>query len=154
MFKSGNLANVNDTSVDRRRCFFRGDHGRRFILQQPLLYSETAYNYRRLGELWYQLMHSGKNDCVSFFNGKYFLVGDIDRLKEYTLCNFEYLLSKIHGLSIDQLLWEFDIICSNILDADILLVQTTLKNIANTIATNPMLLAGEMILRLKSIKSA
>ncbi|CAF3904004.1 unnamed protein product, partial [Rotaria sp. Silwood1] len=43
-----------------------GDSGRRFILQQPLLYSETAYNYRRLGELWYQLMHSG----------------DIDRLKE------------------------------------------------------------------------
>lgn len=40
---------------------FRGDGGRRFILQQPLLYSETAYNYRRLGELWYQLMHSGKN---------------------------------------------------------------------------------------------
>ena len=36
-----------------------GDDGRRFILQQPLLYSETAYNYRRLGELWYQLMHSG-----------------------------------------------------------------------------------------------
>ncbi|CAF4681621.1 unnamed protein product, partial [Rotaria sp. Silwood1] len=75
---------------------FRGDSGRRFILQQPLLYSETAYNYRRLGELWYQLMHSG----------------DIDRLKEYTLCCFEYLLSKIHGLSIEQLLWEFDIICN------------------------------------------
>lgn len=81
------------------------------------------------------------------------LLGDIDRLKEYTLCNFEYLLSKIHGLSIDQLLWEFDIICSNILDADILLVQATLKYIANTVATNPMLLAGEVILRLKSIKS-
>jgi hypothetical protein len=39
---------------------FRGDHGRRFIVQQPLLYSETAYNYRRLSELWYQLMHSGR----------------------------------------------------------------------------------------------
>ena len=39
---------------------YRGDNARRFILQQPLLYSETAYNYRRLGELWYQLMHSGK----------------------------------------------------------------------------------------------
>ncbi len=38
---------------------YRGDNARRFILQQPLLYSETAYNYRRLGELWYQLMHSG-----------------------------------------------------------------------------------------------
>jgi hypothetical protein len=37
----------------------RGEQGRRFVLQQPLLYSETAYNYRRLSELWYQLMHSG-----------------------------------------------------------------------------------------------
>jgi hypothetical protein len=82
-----------------------------------------------------------------------FVLGDIDRLKEYTLCCFEYLLSKIHGLSLDQLLWEFDIICSNILDADILLVQETLKNIATIISNDPMLLAGEIILRLKNIKS-
>ncbi|CAF4583710.1 unnamed protein product, partial [Rotaria sp. Silwood1] len=119
-----------------RNVQIRGDSGRRFILQQPLLYSETAYNYRRLGELWYQLMHSG----------------DIDRLKEYTLCCFEYLLSKIHGLSIEQLLWEFDIICSNILDADVLLVQATIKNVTNIILNNPMLFAGEIILRLKNIK--
>ncbi|CAF0919781.1 unnamed protein product [Rotaria sordida] len=120
-----------------RNVQIRGDSGRRFILQQPLLYSEIAYNYRRLGELWYQLMHSG----------------DIDRLKEYTLCCFEYLLSKIHGLSNEQLLWEFEIICSNILDADVLLVQATLKNIVNIISNNPMLFAGEIILRLKNIKN-
>ncbi|CAF0782326.1 unnamed protein product [Adineta ricciae] len=120
-----------------RNVQIRGDNGRRFIVQQPLLYSETAYNYRRLGELWYQLMHSG----------------DIDRLKEYTLCCFEYLLSKIHGLSIEQLLWEFDIICSNILDADVLLIQATLKTIANIVSEDPLLLGGELILRLKNIKS-
>ena len=79
-------------------------------------------------------------------------LGDIDRLKEYTLCCFEYLLSKIHGLSIDQLLWEFDVICNNILDADILLVQGTLKTIASIVSRDPMLLAGELILRLKTIK--
>ena len=79
-------------------------------------------------------------------------LGDIDRLKEYTLCCFEYLLSKIHGLSIEQLLWEFDVICNNILDADILLVQGTLKTIASIVSHDPMLLAGELILRLKTIK--
>ena len=79
-------------------------------------------------------------------------LGDIDRLKEYTLCCFEYLLSKIHGLSIEQLLWEFDVICNNILDADILLVQGTLKTIAPIVSHDPMLLAGELILRLKMIK--
>ncbi|UJR35756.1 hypothetical protein I4U23_028505 [Adineta vaga] len=119
-----------------RNIQIRGDSGRRFILQQPLLYSETAYNYRRLGELWYQLMHSG----------------DVDRLKEFTLCCFEYLLAKIHGSSIEQVLWELDVVCSNILDADVLLVQTILKNIVHIVSRNPILLAGEMILRLKSIK--
>ncbi|CAF1425220.1 unnamed protein product [Adineta steineri] len=120
-----------------RNIQIRGDNARRFVLQQPLLYSETAYNYRRLGELWYQLMHSG----------------DIDRLKEHTLCCFDYLLAKIHGSSIEQLLWEIDIVCSNILDADVLLVQTILRNIIHIVSYDPVLLAGEMILRLKNIKN-
>ncbi|CAF1470789.1 unnamed protein product [Adineta ricciae] len=119
-----------------RNIQVRGDNGRRFVLQQPLLYSETAYNYRRLGELWYQLMHSG----------------DIDRLKELTLCCFEYLLAKIHSSSIEQLLWEIDVVCSNILDADVLLIQTILKNVVHIVSREPILLAGEVILRLKNIK--
>jgi hypothetical protein len=56
MFKSGNHQRNKAKLITAHS---RGDNGRRFILQQPLLYSETAYNYRRLGELWYQLMHSG-----------------------------------------------------------------------------------------------
>ena len=60
MFKSG-IRSIRRLTIDDG-CRFRGDNGRRFILQQPLLYSETAYNYRRLGELWYQLMHSGRNE--------------------------------------------------------------------------------------------
>jgi hypothetical protein len=39
----------------------RDEHARRYICQQPLLYSDTKYNYRRLSELWYHLMNSGKN---------------------------------------------------------------------------------------------
>lgn len=82
-----------------------------------------------------------------------FCQGDIDRLKEYTLCSFEYLLAKIHGVSIEQLIWELDIICSNILDVDVLLVQTILKNMMEIVSRDPILLAGELILRLKNIKS-
>jgi hypothetical protein len=74
-------------------------------------------------------------------------------LKEYTLCCFEYLLAKIHGISIEQLLWELDIVCSNILDAEVLLIQTILKSIVEIISSNPILLAGELILRLRNIKS-
>ena len=32
----------------------------RHIAAQPLLFSETAYNFRRLSELWYQLLNAGK----------------------------------------------------------------------------------------------
>jgi WD40 repeat protein len=71
-------------------------------------------------------------------------------LKEYTLCCFEYLLAKIHGVSIEQLLWELDVICNNI---DVLLVQTILKDIMETVSHDPILLAGELISRLKTIKT-
>jgi len=32
----------------------------RHIAAQPLLISDTAYNLRRLSELWYQLLNAGK----------------------------------------------------------------------------------------------
>lgn len=79
-------------------------------------------------------------------------LGDIDRLKGHVLCCFEYLLAKIHGVSVEQLLWEFDIICNNILDINVLLIQTILKNIMATVTRDPLLLAGELILRLRNIK--
>jgi hypothetical protein len=101
-----------------------------------------------INAFWYSLLSNHVSNLMTIFS-----LGDIDRLKEYTLCCFEYLLAKIHGLSIEQLLWELDIICSNILDADVLLVQAILKNIIDIVARDPILLAGEMILRLKNIKS-
>ena len=86
------------------------------------------------------------------FSINWFFLGDIDRLKELTLCSFEYLLAKIHSSSIEQLLWEIDVVCSNILDADVLLIQTILKNVVHIVSREPILLAGELILRLKNIK--
>jgi len=32
----------------------------RYVAAQPLLYSDTAYNLRRIYELWYQLLNAGK----------------------------------------------------------------------------------------------
>jgi hypothetical protein len=37
----------------------RDEDGRRYVCQQPLLYSQFLYNFRRLNELWYHLMNSG-----------------------------------------------------------------------------------------------
>jgi hypothetical protein len=36
------------------------EFGQRWICPQPLLYSETKYNLRRLNELWFQLIAAGK----------------------------------------------------------------------------------------------
>ena len=63
MFKSG-ISLICLCKSNHYSLIYRGDDGRRFVLQQPLLYSETAYNYRRLGELWYQLMHSGNPSSI------------------------------------------------------------------------------------------
>ena len=36
------------------------DTGNRFVSYQPLLYSDTKYNHRRINTLWFHLLHSGK----------------------------------------------------------------------------------------------
>lgn len=35
------------------------DTGNRLVCQQPLVYSDKLYNYRRLHELWFQQLHTG-----------------------------------------------------------------------------------------------
>ena len=40
------------------------DCGWRYVCQQPLLYSDTMYNLRKLSELWYQLLHAGGSLAV------------------------------------------------------------------------------------------
>ena len=37
----------------------------RHVAAQPLLLTDTAYNLRRLSELWYQLLNAGKYSCRS-----------------------------------------------------------------------------------------
>ena len=40
------------------------DTGNRFVCPQPLLYSETRYNLRRLHEHWYHLLHVGEEIII------------------------------------------------------------------------------------------
>ncbi len=112
-----------------RNIQLRNDDARRFVAQQPLLYSENLYNFRRLSELWYHLMNSG----------------DIQRLKESTLFNFEYLLAKCHGNSIYNLLNDLDIVLRRILDPDIILLNLFLKRCAATLHQDPLRLAPEIL---------
>ncbi len=120
-----------------RNIQIRNDDAKSFVAQQPLLYSENLYNFRRLSELWYHLMNSG----------------DIQRLKESTLFNFEWLLAKCHGNSIHNLLNDLDTVLRRILDPDIILLNLFLKRSAGMLHQDPLRLAPEILAVLRSIKS-
>ena len=65
----------------------------RLVAAQPLVFHSentegTIFNLRKLNELPYHLLHSG----------------DRKRLKEMTLCNFEFLLTKLRATSTESIL--------------------------------------------------
>ena len=121
-----------------RNLQIRNENGKRFISPQPLLYSDEMYNFRRLSELWYHLMNSG----------------DIQRLKEFTLFNFEYLLAKCHGTSIYTLLNDLEIVSRRILDPDIVLINSLLRKSALDILHDPLRLSTEILARFRPLKGS
>lgn len=68
----------------------------RLVAKQPLTFSNEkekreVFNLRKLNELPHHLLHAG----------------DLKRLKEETLCNFEFLLAKLRGTSLESVLDDF-----------------------------------------------
>lgn len=119
-----------------RNLHLRDEDGKRYISQQPLVYSDTKYNYRRMSELWFHLMNSG----------------DIQRLKEHAFFNFEHLLAKCHGMSLQVLLNDMDTVLRRILDVDILLMSSLLRKSMIVIAQDPLRLASEILARLRPLE--
>ena len=68
----------------------------RLVARQPLTFSNekekrVIFNLRKLNELPYHLLHAG----------------NLKRLKEETLCNFEFLLAKLRATSLESVLDDF-----------------------------------------------
>ena len=67
----------------------------RLVAKQPLLFDsregKEIFNLRKLSELPFHLLHSE----------------NLDKMKEECLCNFEFLLAKIRGTSVPQLMSDF-----------------------------------------------
>lgn len=101
-----------------------------------MVYSDTKYNYRRMSELWFHLMNSG----------------DIQRLKEYSFFNFEHLLAKCHGMSLQILLNDIDTVLRRILDIDLLLMSSLLRKSMNVLMQDPLRLASEILARLRPLE--
>ncbi|XP_061166036.1 protein qui-1-like [Saccostrea echinata] len=112
------------------------DDIQRYVCHQPLLYSETKYNNRKINELWIHLLQ----------------LGDAKRLKEHALCNFEYLLSMIDSSSINTVLQNFRLTLSRLVDAEVFLIYNCLLKSCPVLAKHPTQLANELIGYLRDIK--
>ncbi|XP_052268653.1 protein qui-1-like [Dreissena polymorpha] len=108
----------------------------RLLSPQPLVYNDFMYNYRKLQELWFHLLKSG----------------DIRRLKENTLCNFEYLLAMADADSIQRLLYNMGLIRSLLVDEDINILYLTLNSAGLSLNSEPLQLVNELIGRLRQLK--
>lgn len=136
------------------------EEARRFVAYQPLVYSDGIYNFRRLNELWYHLMNSGKSLVPMLDHMLNYLLqpivinlsGDIKRLKTSTLFNFEYLLAKCHGTTVYNLLDGIDAVLCRILDPDIIMLNLFFKKSINTLLTDPVKLAPEVISAMRPLK--
>jgi hypothetical protein len=78
--------------------------------------------------------------------------GDIQRLEENAFLNFEYLLAKCHGTSLQNLLNDLDAVLRRILDVDILLVNSLLRKSAVNLSQDSLRLASEILSRLKPVQ--
>ncbi|XP_064601514.1 protein qui-1-like [Liolophura sinensis] len=126
----------NKPLVDKDRNVQRIHCGNRLLSPQPLLYSETRYNMRRINEMWHHLLHAGEQDSF----------------REYAYCSFEYLLATAHSTSIKTLLTNLENSHRLLLDAEINLVLSSIKLSIEVLTEDPLQLANELIGRLRQLK--
>jgi hypothetical protein len=89
-----------------------------------------------MSELWFHFMNSG----------------DIQRLKEHALFNYEHLLAKCHGMSVQVLLNDIDAVLRRILDVDILLMSSLLRKSILALVQDPLRLASEILARMRPLE--
>ena len=114
----------------------------RLVARQPLMFHNKegrgpVYNLRKLNELPYHLLHAG----------------DPKRLKEESLCNFEFLLTKIRAMTLESVLDDFT--SSLVLypeDEDFVLLEKTLQLSSVALKADPNQLASQLLGRLISIR--
>ncbi|XP_068719523.1 NACHT domain- and WD repeat-containing protein 1-like [Montipora capricornis] len=111
----------------------------RLVAKQPLMFDANEdkhlYNLRKLSELPFHL----------------FLSGNLQQMKDDCLCNFEFLLAKVRGASLQDLMGDF----SSYLEArpeddDVQLLQECLQLSANSLSKDSRQLPTQIIGRMYS----
>lgn len=117
----------------------RGEHLEmdRLVAQQPLMYDvnedSVVFNKRKLGELPYHLIKSNQ----------------LTELKETVLCNYEFLLAKLRGLSCSLVMDDFRM-AVNVYpeDEELQLLYDTIGLSVNALTLEPRQLSSQLIGRL------
>lgn len=108
----------------------------RQVAEQPLQFAEHIYNVRKLNELPFHLLLSEQTE----------------KLKMISLCNYEWLHTKIMATSLDNVMEDMDLAISKIRDPDISKISETLSLSSASIKRNDSSLAGSLIGRLHSLQ--
>ena len=78
--------------------------------------------------------------------------GEIEAFKEYTFCNFEYIMALLHSTSVREILHYLDITLANLLDLEINLVSDSILESVSILSIEPLQFASELIGRLRQLK--
>ena len=113
----------------------------RLVANQPLTFRNESekrevFNLRKLNELPHHLLHAG----------------DLQRLKEETLCNFEFLLAKLQATSLESVLDDF--VTSLLVypeDEDLIELEKTLQLSSVALKRDVNQLAPQLLGRLTSL---
>ena len=110
----------------------------RQVPSQPLKFGQALYNYRKLSEFPYHLLHSNQ----------------ISKLSSIVLCNFSWIHTKLKAIGFASLIQDYiSTLKLHGDEKDISLVCETLSLSGSILKTDPDFLAGQLLGRLLSIAS-
>ena len=108
----------------------------REVAPQPVQFSTSVYNIRKLNELPYHLLLSKQ----------------LEKLKTIVLCNFHWLHTKITTTSFQTVMQDFTLALSHTNDSDISTIGEALSLSASNLMSDPDSFAGQLLGRLNSFK--
>jgi WD40 repeat protein len=109
----------------------------RCVAKQPNKFSEKTYNLRKLDELPFHLIF-----CESS-----------SKSKSLVFCKFSWILDKLHGLSVEDLVQDYGLCLSVASDPEVSIIRDTLLLSAYRLKAHPMSLAEQLLGRLNDLQN-
>ena len=111
------------------------DTASRQVALQPIMFSEKAFNLRKLNELPYHLLFSRQ----------------MEKMKSIVLCNFRWLYTKLKITGFQNMMYDFKLSLAETEDTDISTTSEALSLSANNLMSDADSLSGQLLGRLKCL---